>query len=52
MVKYAVIFFFKKQQGLQSICANYVKLFSSFVNTNSRIFVSHNRYLSSYNLRN
>lgn len=49
---YAMIYFSKKQEGLQSICSNYVKLFSSFVNTDSRIFVSHNRYLSSYNLRN
>lgn len=52
MALYAMIFFSKKQEGLQSICANYVKLYSSFVNTDSRIYVSHNRYLSSFNLRN
>jgi hypothetical protein len=52
IVRYAMIFFFKKHEGLHKKCASYVKLYSSFVNTNNRIFVSHNRYISSFNLRN
>lgn len=52
IIRYAMIFFFKKHEGLHKICASYVKLYSSFVNTNNRIFVSHNRYISSFNLRN
>jgi hypothetical protein len=42
----------RKQEGLHSLCSNYVNLYSSFLNIDGQIIVvCHNNYVSTFSLR-
>lgn len=45
--------FYKKQKnvGVQSICATYAKIYTSFINNGHSLLISHGAYISAFNMK-